>query len=562
MTARRVTPRRPARFWAACLIAPILVLAGCSSDDEEDGGDPDDSAGAPSGGDSSDEGEDADESVVNVHLYNDPRSFNPTNSYHGPDQLVMGLIFQKLFVATPEGIFEPRLAESWEISDDAQTFTFHLHDGLTWNDGTPLTSSDVKFSFELIANPDATPNAPQWDDVVGWQEFADGQADDVSGFQTPDDQTFVVELNEPNAGYLANLSTQSRFVIPEHILGDVPVEDIADHPYFLEPTVGYGPYNFVRFEVDQFVELEANPDFHLGEPEIQQMFLYPLESDVAAAQLGTGEMDVARISATDVETVDGFDNATVRPAEPTGYLRMSFETIHEENSRGAQPQERFQDPRVRQAMVYAIDRQGILDTVLGGFGEVVNTTFHAEWAVPDDLNDYSYDPERARELLDEAGWDSSEPVEIAWRAGNRDRDSIMTIVQEQWNEVGIQTELVPLDAGVEHEGNDMGFYGGGFSTVEPSTERPSHMCGFGQNNSGYCNPELDALWAQADQETDPDVRAELYQDIARIVNEEVPYIWVVADSQLWATSDRLEGFVPNGDFVNQFQDAFKWRIAD
>lgn len=553
--------------WIAALLAALLALAGCSDTSEPDSASdttapPTTQASDDGGTDDGDSDESPDpDSHVNVYLYQAPVAWNPLMSVHGPDQQVMDLIFQKLIINNSDFQFEGRLAESWEVSEDAKTFTFHLYDGLTWNDGAPLTAEDVKFSFDIQANPNLSASAGKYAVVAGVEAVANGETDEVSGFKVVDDTTFQIELAEPNVGFLTTVASQSTHVIPKHILADVPREELVDAAYFREPTVGYGPYNFVSYAVDQAVELEANPDYHLGAPQVQRISLKQVTSDVAAAQLGTGELDLAFISATDLEAVESFDNVEIVEAQGAGFIRMAIN--HDDP--------RFQDPRVRQAMLYAIDRQGMIDTVLAGYGDPVNVGYHSEWALPDDLNDYPYDPEKAKELLAEAGWDSSEPVEIQWIAGTRDRDAIVPIIQQQWTEVGIVTETVTVEVGVlldkaENHEYDLTLFGGGDYSADPNTLYTVHTCDHLWMGEGWCGEEgvaeLLADWQDADATADPDARQEKYHEISRTINEMVPYIWIYNGSTIWAHNDRLQGFKAHGNFVEGFSNAHEWTLSN
>jgi ABC-type transport system substrate-binding protein len=560
------------KSWLALLMVMMLVLAACSSAGEDDP-DTDTTSGsdtttttAAGSDDSDDDSDDSDSDTgeaqnLNVFLYQAPSAWNPFLPFHGPDQQVMDLIYQKLIINNSDFEFEGRLAESWDISEDGTTFTFNLYDGLTWNDGTPLTANDVKFSLELLANPNVAGAAGRFASVLGQPEYAAGDADEVEGFRAVDDTTFEIQLSAPNVGFLTTVAAQSVYTLPQHVLGDVPIEDLADHSFFLAPTVGYGPYNFVEYLVDQRVVLEANPDYHLGAPAIDTLTLLPLDGDVATAQLGTGELDLAFISASDIELVEGFDGVVIEPAQGTGSLRMSIN----------HGKERFQDKRVRQAMLHAIDRQGLVDVLLEGYGDMVTVGYYTPWALPDGLNEYPYDPDRARELLAEAGWDSSEPVEIQWIPGTRDRDAAVPIIQEQWNAVGITTEIVNVEVSELIAKRDDGTYdftlfGGGDYSVDPhplylvtNCDEPSWT------GPGWCAQEgvedLLALWREADATADFDERQEMYHEISRQLNDLVAYIWLYNNNTIWAHSERLQGFKAHGNFTEGFVNAHEWTIS-
>lgn len=513
--------------------------------------------------------------TLNVYLYQAPQIWSPFVSYHGPDQQVMDLLFPRLVATLPE--ISPWLAESWEISDDGTTFTFNLRQDAVWSDGTPVTAADAKFAFDRLATADASTSHALFSNVVGYDDNAAGETDGLAGFRAVDDHTFEIELASANVGFLATLTGQSMYVLPSHVLADIPIEDLAEHEFFLAPSVTAGAFLFDDYQVDQFVQLRANRDFFLGTPGIETLVLRQLTSDVATAQLGTGEVDVAFISATDVDTVRGFDNVTIEGVPGTGFIRMAVDM--------SDP--RFQDKRVRQALHHAIDRQGIVDAVLDGFATVVTLPWFVEWAIPNDLPEYEYNPDRARELLEEAGWDFSRSVEIQWIAGTRDRDATVPIVQQQWSEVGVETTIInrevgplveraqfdqetgaPLSPDPDFDGRafDFTLFGGGVYNVDPHTAYAITACNQLWLGPDWCTfdgvEDMLAMWREADTTADASARAQMYHELARWWVDEMPLINLYNPDVIWAYNNRLEGFTPNGNFVSGFILAHEWRLAD
>ncbi|TDE01185.1 ABC transporter substrate-binding protein [Jiangella asiatica] len=530
---------------AGIVATVVLVAAGCVSDP---------TSSDDSGGDAT--------SALNVYLYQKPTpNFGPLAQVAGGDYVPSTLIFDSLVAWDADNKLAPRLAEDFSISDDGKTFTFTLREGLEWSDGEPLTSRDILFTFNLVANPAAGASvAPNFAAVEGVDALASGSSEVASGFSAPDDRTFVVTASEPSMGLLSLIGT--TLIIPEHVLGDIPVEQVADDGYFSSPTVSSGPYEYVSYETDQYVELTANPHYY-EDVSVDTLYLRTLTQDVATAQLGSGEIDLVQISSTDLASVERMENVAVTSAEDPGFTRLAVNV----------EQPRFQDPRVRQAMLYAIDRQGIVDTVLGGHGTVVNSPFKGE-AVADDLNPYPYDPDLARQLLQEAGWDSSRPVTLSYAPGTRDRDTTATIVQENLSAVGIDVRLSPVPPAenlariqsADPDDFDMTLYGGG-NYSDPANVIPIVSCATkqpaGANNGRFCSEELDAVMAEANRLEDESGRTALYQEASRIENEQVSQIWLYETEILWAHNTRFEGFVPGGDLSrSSMWNAAQWRMAD
>ncbi|GEK80171.1 ABC transporter substrate-binding protein [Agrococcus baldri] len=526
---------------ALALGVATAMLAGCASSPGPEG----------------ETGDDAPTSA-NLYLYQKPVVFNPLAPGQGAEQLTMSLVYNGLFNVGPDFEPVPRLAESWDVSDDATSYTFHLRDGLTWSDDEPITADDVVFTYNLFADPDvASPNAAPFAGVVGYEDVQGGTADTLEGIVAEDDQTVTITLTEPTPGFLA-LFGSGYGILPEHILGDVEPSGIMEHEFFTHPTVSSGPYVMTEFNVDENVVLEANPNYW-SEVGIDTLYLQMVTSDVATAQLATGETDVVQISPQDLATVEGLDGVTVSSAPSPGFLRLLVNF------------QKFEDERIRQAFLYAIDRQGIIDGVLGGHGQTINSTIMTPWALPDDLEAYEYDPEMAQSLLEEAGYDFSQELRLSWIPGTADRDAAVGVVLENLKAIGINAVANQIESAnqlgmIENAEYDLMVSGGGTYTPDPTVSANALLCDrvfpAGGNTSLFCDEELDALLNQGAVTADEDERTAIYQDAVRLDNELVPYLWLYVPDTLWATSDRLQGFEPHGDFANGFWNAADWTVTD
>ncbi|MEO3873393.1 ABC transporter substrate-binding protein [Nonomuraea sp. B12E4] len=512
------------RLSGALAVVVLVLAAGCSDPTNTS------AQGSP-------------QNAINIYLYQKPKRFSPLDPPTGPDQQVMTLIFDNLLTIDDSYAYAPRLAERWQVAEDR--ITFHLRRGLKWSDGTPFTSKDVLFTYRLLA--DARSGGAMAGKLAG------------AAFEAPDDATFVIRPARPNAGFLSLIAGPFAFILPEHVLGQEPVDRIAGSAFFNNPTVGLGPYTFISYQTDQYVELAANP--HYRKPvAIPRIFLKPISSDVATAQLGTGEMDLVQISPTDLRAVEALKGVTVSAKPSPGFIRLAADLSDQ----------RFADPRVRRAMLHAIDREALVAKLLAGRGRVQNSSFVTPWALPGTLEEYAYDPAKARSLLAEAGWKAGERVRLSWIPGQRDRDAAATVVQGALSAAGMTVELKQVQAAellesYEKRTFDLALFGGGSYAVDPSSSTTIiHCAAFypsGSNVSNFCDTSLDTLTAQADALTDRDQRAELYQEAAARDNAQVPYVWLYNPDTLWATSSRLRGFRPSGDFTTGFWNADEWTLA-
>src|SRR5690625_1540826 len=525
---------------AVALGATTALLAGCTG-------------GSPGG-----EGAADGPSSANLYLYQAPVQFNPLAPGQGAEQLTMSLVYNGLFNVGPDFEPVPRLAESWDMSEDATTYTFHLRDGLEWSDGEPITAEDVVFTYNLFANPEvASPNAAPFAGVVGFQDVQDGAADTLEGLVAEDDQTVTITLTDPTPGFLA-LFGSGYGILPEHILGDVDPGEVIQAVLCERLTVSSGPYVMEEFSVDENIVLEAIRNYW-SEVGIATLYLQMVTSDVATAQLATGEIDVVQISPQDLETVEGLDGVNVSSAPSPGFLRLLVNFT------------KFEDERIRQGFLQAIDRQGIIDGILGGHGEVINSTIMTPWALPDDLEPYEYNPDEAQALLEEAGYDFSEELRVSWIPGTADRDAAVQIVLENMKAIGINAVADQIESAnqlgmIENAEYDLMISGGGNYTPDPTVSANALLCDSvfpaGGNTSLFCNEDLDQLLDEGAVTADEDERAQIYQDAARLDNQLVPYLWLYVPDTLWATSDRIEGFEPHGDFANGFWNAADWTVTD
>lgn len=516
---------RHGRWLAAALVAAGLV-AGCA------GPQPQQPAPGASGG------------SVSIVLYQKPKLFSPLEPLHGPDQQVMSLIYQSLMTSNPDLELVPQLAEKVDVNDDATQFTFHLREGLKWSDGKPFTSADVLFTHQVLADPKST-------------SATVGSYKGVAGMEAPDENTFVVKTKGPNYGVLALIGVY--MILPKHVLGDKPVESLAKDPFFTNPTVGLGPFQFVKYEVDQYVELKKNTNFHT-EVGIDKVFLKPITADVATAQLGTGEMDIAPVAPSDRETLDSFGTLNFQKSKEGGFVRIGLNLT----------QERFKNAKVRQGLLTGIDRKAIIDSALPGVGVARNSSFDPAIAGKD-IDDYAYDAKKAKQLLTEGGWDFGQTVKLAWIPGsNPDRDAAAVAIQSQLKEIGVNVELQQVDPGWTTDALtdatfDMYMFGGGnyaldswnvYNIVSCETYFPN-----GGNNVRFCDASLDAKIKEANGTADPEARKKLYAEAARIDNEQVPYLWLYSPGGLWAVNKKLQGFAPLSPTGGGFWQPEKWRLA-
>jgi peptide/nickel transport system substrate-binding protein len=437
------------------------------------------------------------------------------------------------------------LAEDWDVAGDGVTWTFRLREGLTWHDGEPVTADDVRFTLELYADPaqQAVNAGTVQNALVGGTEYGEGTADSISGVEVIDERTIQLTTPDPNAAFL-DLMTRI-FILPEHSLGQIPRDQILESDWWTTNPIGTGPFKFVQYQPDQSIELERFDDYWRGAPRLDRLInRYFLEAGTSIIALEAGEIDFTYVTADEAIRLEDNPNVTVipGPSQVINFLNLNPNAV-----------EAFQDTRVRQAMAYAIDRDAIIEGLWQGAAEPTYCLFNNPNYVPDDLNTYDYNPDMARELLAEAGWDPSTVGELEAITYYTDQLSSDILVAIQQYLADVDINIVPRNVDVPtfvneyYEANtfQIGYAGAG-NGPDPQGSygyfHSSQTWPTGTNAIGYSNPELDALLEQGLTELDSTKRAEIYQEVCRILNEEQPWIFLWVTTRYGAVSDRIGNF--------------------
>lgn len=506
-------------------------------------------------------------------LWTKPVTLSPLFSTSGSEQQIERLMFGTVMKMSDQLVPTPDLAESVEVSPDATVYTFKLRSGITFTDGTPLTSKDVAFTIERALDPRT---GSIWRGrllgIAGAAEYnnQDGAAagtpaaQAVSGLNTPDDLTVELTLSSPDAAFLPIFCNFAGLgILPSHILSEVAPDQLQAHPFSLAPDVTAGPYKFVRYETDQFLEVESNATYVGGAPAINRLFLRILTADVGMAQLETGELDLMSLPVGELERARGLANVVVTsvPSPSMDFFALNLERPY------------LQNKQVRQAMMYAIDREGIVASVLQGEGTVVNSPiFGPDWmGIPEGLNLYEYNPDTAKQLLDSSGFDKSQKLEIMHVPGEPAKDAAVVIIQEQLKQVGFNIEILQVDVTelntryIQSADFDIFYNAGGVFRADPNISSTyfltRNFTPAGGNGSHYSNPQLDDLYAQGQAAGDQAERKRIYTEIAKVLNDELPWLFFWSPNSLYATSARLQGFAAPSYSNNKFWNAETWTVT-
>jgi len=439
---------------------------------------------------------------------------------------------------------QPDLAEGWTVSDDGLVFIFNLRPNVTFHDGAPFTAADVKFTWELIADPLNVTAVQLYDffsNIDGAVAYHNGEADEITGIRIVDDLTLEVTLIAPWAPFLTIGTAQ--YILPAHILADVPADQIVSHSFARQP-VGTGPFVFQEWEADNFIRSTAFENYWRGRPYADVLIqrALTLDNNTTIPALESNDVNVAALSLTVIDSL---------PAEPSVQVRQRAGLANQYVEFNlAKP--KLQDVRVRKALSYAINRQQIVDTVWQGRAQIYNSVFPYDWwATKQDTTLFDNDVEQAKALLDEAGW-------VVGEDGIREKDGEKLsfvfhaivqdwslIVQQQWRDIGVDaifefTQWATFSEQFYFKGEFEVF---GMNVpyslyADPHYALPGYFHSQGNRNE-YRNPLSDELIDQAASSYDVEERKASYYEWQEVIAQDLPHLWIANPNIAWAYSPGL-----------------------
>jgi peptide/nickel transport system substrate-binding protein len=443
------------------------------------------------------------------------------------------------------------LAESWTVSADAKTFTFKLRPNVKWHDGQPFTSADVKFSVELAKNPDS-------------QNVYQPKYTDIAEVATPDPLTAVITTSKPNVALLDAMVFV--FMFPAHSLAAIPVKDLPKNAWWTTNPIGTGPFKWSKYVADQYVELVANDQYWRGRPKLDKIInRYFKEPGSALIALQKGEIQFTYVTLDESELVKKDPNLTLipGPSQVENYLQFNLKDP------------RFQDVRVRQAFMYAIDRTTIVNQLFKGAAVVTPCIFDNPKYLPKDANPYAKDVNKAKQLLKDANWDSikGQPIELLTYYNDQLSQDILVAMQQQLADVGIQVKIKSVDVPTFNSFTNKAapeftlYYAGAANGADPdvtsiyylSTALPPS----GSNRGFYNNPDVDKAYIDGRAEADPAKRATDYQNACKILNTDLPWAPMWVTTRFGAVSKNVQNFVytPSAGSGKYYDQSELWSLA-
>ncbi|HEY7035399.1 MAG TPA: ABC transporter substrate-binding protein [Thermomicrobiales bacterium] len=434
----------------------------------------------------------------------------------------------------------PSLAESWTASDDGLVYTFKLRQGVTWHDGQPFTSADIVWSYTTFLQPAVATASASWilpnlKSIKGAEAYTTGAAPDLPGVKAVDDLTVEITLEQPSPLFLNQMAM--CWILPKHALADVPLDDkFFDAPYFSEQLIGTGPFKFKEWERDQFITVVRHDGYYRGKPLLDSIVARKVDQgSVAILSQQNGELDAIFLtSPDDIETVKKDTNLDVFPGP--GMVLQSLGV-------GNKP-EILKDKRVRQAFIYAIDRKTILDTLYKGTAEIVNTPFVVDWVPMDGVNSYDYDPDKAKSLLADAGFDTGTAVDLWAYYTDQFTGQLMAAFQQYLGDVGVKTNVLQTDWENMQADATVGNFG---LLYQGSSRGPDpdavyiYFHSKSEYNKIYSDPDVDKLLDDGRNTLDQEKRAQIYNQLAVKLNDLNFWLSLWTPLRHWAVVKSVSG---------------------
>ncbi|MBW6425466.1 ABC transporter substrate-binding protein [Rhizobium sp. XQZ8] len=447
------------------------------------------------------------------------------------------------------------LASSYEVSADQLTYTFKLADA-KWHDGKPFTAKDAKFTMGLAQNA-------KTGSVLAARLTA------VSSVEAVDHKTLVIKLSAPSSSLMDTLT--KVMMLPEHALSQIAPDQLAKNTWWSTTPIGTGPFKFTRYVTDQYVEMAANSDYRGGKPALEKVInRYFANPAAAIAALRAGEIQFTYVDSNDLGAFK--NNKDFRIIEGDSFVVNYLGFNHDSPI--------WKDARVRQAVMYAINRDAIIQSLYGGAAKTANCAYVSEQVVPKNIEPYAYNPEKAKQLLKEAGWDQingNKPITLLTYYTTPLAANVMAAVQAMLGQAGINVTPRAVDTPtynsiVLNPTPDTSQFQMVYAGLQNGPDAGSINVGLnekqippaGPNVARVRMPDLTKALDAALGETDAAKRDARYQEVCKVMNKDLPWgtLWVA--NRYGVASAKLKDFVwtpaPGGGPYQAHPE--KWSIAE
>lgn len=564
-------------YLAVLILSFTLLLAACGGDDKDntnnDNSNNNSGEANNAGGDN--DGEEASgpqEGGTLVYALDSepPGVFNRAFYGTAVDNEVIDFFDDNLIDYDEELKPQPGIAD-WETEDN-KVFTFTFQEGVKWHDGEELTVHDWVFALETIAHPDY-PGAryANVQTIEGAADVKSGDADSISGLNVISDYEIEITFDQARVNNLENLWT---YPMSRAEFEGIEVADMEDSAQVRTNPIGTGPFKVTNIIPGESVQFEAFEDYWQGKPHIDGVVLKIIDPSLVVGELKQGSLDMTAFHPSNYEEINGLDNAEVLRAPGLSYYYIGFSFGSWDGEKVVMDNDKYQNQDLRLAMAHAIDRDAWIEEYFYGLGSSLNRVIPtAHWIAADDSdleNHFEYDPELAKEILDEAGYvdtnddgvredpDGNEFVVkfSHYATGNPDFETRAQAITQYWNDIGLATELEMADSTLYYDSFEVTdpelefetFFGGWSTGVDPDPTAlwDSNMIWnfprwADETNDELLKNALDIEIVGLDEEEQVENRQEIYTEWQQNINEFIPMIPVAELEEVLAISSRLQG---------------------
>lgn len=502
------------------------------------------------------------EKIINIGVTDSLGGINPfAIDQTEINKHALDLMFLPLMELDKDLNFQGMLADSITTEDNIN-FVVHVDDNATWSDGTPVTAYDVEYSVLRYASPIVANTTlllyafEGTDDETG---FVEEGAESMAGLTVLDEKTIQFTSKYPMAlTTFQNSYARYLHVLPKHVIEKFSENELTSNDWFNHSDVISGPYFLTGYDPDHYISYTANADYWKGAPKIDKLNIRIVDGSQIYAGLQSGEIDITQHTMTaipqeDYESIEALDNVKVVYGSPVTNQSAFIQTAN------------IPDARVRQALIYAIDRQQLVDQLLKGHGEVVDGFLSSASPFYDNsIQPIAYDPEKAKELLAEAGWDGSQTLRFYVNSGDNTFVNGVQVIAAQWAAVGINVEITTVDlatlmtvAGTTDY--DIMAVQYTYAPVDPYPD-VSWLLGGEGSWTGYYDDEVAAALEGTQQTSDVAEIKNFYSVVDKKMQEDAAMFSVYVISAQGAVNNRVVGAEPS--VYGFFNDVQNWDVTE
>jgi peptide/nickel transport system substrate-binding protein len=456
--------------------------------------------------------DETDKTIVRINMESEPDNLDPWLSAASDTEAVFHNVFEGLVLFDETGALIPGLAKSWDISDDGLTYTFHLRDDVTFHNGKAFSAEDVVYTYEALSG-------------LSGEEPLSSKFTNVTAINAIDDYTVELTLGEADAAFLQYTRVA---VLPKGY------EDQSSAP------VGTGPFVFEKYVPGQMVVLEKNENYYdesrMAKIDEAQIYIMGDDSAVLTA-LQSGQLDAGIVYADSADYLSGDFTINSSPQNMVQLFALNNSV------------EPFDDVRVRQAFEYAINKDQIIDGVFAGYATELYSNFSPvmSYFYNDELSDvYTYDVEKAKELMAEAGYEDGFDITITVPSNYQKHVDTAQVIAQQLKEINVNATIEPVEWGqwleqvytnAEYETTIVGLTG----KLDPNDILGRYVSDYGKNFMKYSNPDYDKLIEEAKTASDEE-RVELFKECQKVLTEDAAAVWICDPNAIAVTRSDLKGY--------------------